>query len=147
MKKCFILLLMLISPSFISGNDFIKEYILYLSNSQPYQNNSIIIEKIDDKKIFGKVVLDFNIGPQARYPHPWEKSYTINFNGNFESESQQISFSIKLNLHKLVTYSFKGYLIYINEKDSNKIYKAIVGEYYKNKKLIGGFFAKEKTNK
>jgi hypothetical protein len=98
-----------------------------------YQPNEFRVIKVEGRKVLGKVVLQFDIGPQARVPMPWEKTHELNFTATL-SDSGKLEFGVEIPQgRQTLKLRFHGYLF----SDGH-----FAGFYLVNGKEHGAFYTK-----
>jgi hypothetical protein len=87
------------------------EYTLHFSQDRGWHRNGIIIESVDSEQVTGKVIIDLNIGPQARAPMPDERAWTMPFAAKRHANTDRIAFSVTVGEIEPVEYSFTLFFI------------------------------------
>ncbi len=100
-----------------------------------YQPNEFWVRKVEGRKVHGKVILQFDIGPQARMPMPWEKTHEVFFTATL-TESGKLEFGVDIPQgRQTLKLRFQGYFF----SDGH-----FAGFYLVNGKEQGSFYTKPK---
>ncbi len=94
------------------NKELIGKYRMVLGTDQGWQRHFIEIKTISSEIVTGVVGIDLSIGPQARMPLPFEKLYTIGFEGKIKNNSELI-FKVKLELATGTTVIYLFTLFYM----------------------------------
>lgn len=100
-----------------------------------YSPNELWINKVEGRKVHGKVILQFDIGPQARMPMPWEKTHELVFTATL-TDSGKLEFGVEVPQgRQTLKLRFQGFFF----PDGH-----FAGFYLVNGKEHGSFYTKPK---
>ncbi len=98
-------------------SNFIGKYKMQIINNPRFGfQDEIIIKNIKNNKVEGEVVIDWDIGPQARLPMPWEGTYSLSFTSTINKNNLKFSVVVAENYEVASKYEFDLYL----EKEKSK---------------------------
>ncbi len=134
----FILTFILVSASGIGGARAQvagKAHLLFSSGPTTSYTPSILeITSVENRKVTGKVHLQFGIGPQGRAPMEWEKTQVLPFSATADAETGKILFEVEVPQgNNKMRFSFSGYFF----PDGG-----FAGVYSVNGKERGAFFTR-----
>ncbi len=108
----FLFLAFSLSWSALAGAQTVGRTHLVLSSgpTTSYTPNILEIVTAADRRISGKVHLQFDIGPQGRAPMDWEKTHVLAFSATAAADTGKVEFSVEVPQggRKLV-FTFRGF--------------------------------------
>jgi len=99
-----------------------------------YQPNELAVTKVEGRKVTGKLTLQFDIGPQARLPMPWEKTHVLPFSAMLNPDTDRLEFTVEIPQgRQMLKMTFQGHFF----PDG-----LFAGVYLVNGKARGAFYSK-----
>lgn len=103
--------------------NFIGNYKMNIENNiraNFFDSDEIIIKKINNNEIKGEVVISWDIGPQARIPMEWEKTYYLSFSSNIINNNIKFSVIVAEKYQAASKYEFN---LYLEKENSTPVIK------------------------
>ncbi|MBP7653666.1 hypothetical protein KA977_09605 [Candidatus Dependentiae bacterium] len=113
--KCVFILLLVskFQADCFNGSKFNTKFSLIIHNTTHMGTDYIEIQNIDDTAVYGKVGIDWSIGPQAREQLEHEKFYILPFSAKLIDKDKGFNFEVNIANRKI--YDFNLFFIFDKE--------------------------------